>query len=348
MLDQMRQQQDPLADKVVSHYFPDKKTDLQEVLDAMHRNDSVLPQHAPQSLVDVLAEIRSIAADFQDDETQIGVKFFDKYASDVLMLLGLLSLPYCYAAAKGAEVLVRSERILNEPERRLSETAQFVFEVMAKNAFSPKGRGIVSILKVRLMHATVRWYINNSADWNTEEYGHPINQEDMAGTNLSFSLMVIRGLRRFGKLVKAEDAFGYIKYWNGIGRMLGVVPELLPKDSKEAFVLEKKIRERHFKESEAGKKLTESLFEYFIEASKNTPLEGKVISFANFLLTDEVFNILGLEILEEERVLFKPYTIFMQLSNLVMARGDSYAKAYLNYKKQMGGGDTTSSGYQLP
>ena len=116
-------------------------------------------------------------------------------------LLGLLSLPYCYAAADGARVLDLSERIKNKPEHRLNETADFVWDVMAPNAFKPDGKGFTSILKVRLLHAAIRFYTGKSSKWNAADWGLPVNQEDMAGTNLSFSLLVVRGLRKFGLAV---------------------------------------------------------------------------------------------------------------------------------------------------
>lgn len=159
----------------------------------------------------------------------------------------------------------------------------------------------------------------------------------MAGTNLSFSLMVIRGLRRLGRLVHAQEAFAYIDYWNQVGKMMGLDAELLPQDNKEAFLLEKRIRNRQFKQSEAGIKLTKSLFSYFNQVSVGSPLEGKVSPFANFLLGPEVCRILDIQVPESEQLLFKPYQVFLQFSNQIINKGDSYASAYLNYKKQIEG-----------
>lgn len=343
----MRLQQDPLADQVIHYYFPQKKAELQILLSALENNSSELAQSADESLIDLYQDIKSKSQKYNKTELLKGQLFFDKYASDIMLLLGLLSLPYCYAAAKGAEVLVRSERIINDPERRLSETAQFVFEVMAKNAFEPNGVGIVSILKVRLMHAAVRWYIGHAKDWDEVKFGKPVNHEDMAGTNLSFSLMVVRGLRRLGKMIDPKDADAYIQHWNAVGDMLGLSQELFPSDNKEAFLLEKKIRQRQFAKSEAGEKLTASLFDYFKSVSKDSPLEGKVLPFANFLLGDQVCEILGIKVNSTEATLFKPYTVFLKLSNQILRREDSYAKAFKNYKEQSAALGSEES-YQLP
>lgn len=334
-LDLMRKAQDPLADEVISVYFPDRKAQLNELLAGIKTNAFEMDKEADQSLVRLVNDIQEHRENIDSRELAVGQKLFDKYASDCMLLLGFLSLPYCYAAANGAEVLVRSERIINEPEKRLSETAQFVFDVMAKDAFTDEGKGAVSILKVRLMHAAVRWYIIRSNTWNPTAFGLPVNQEDMAGTNLSFSLMVIRGLRRLGRKVNAQEALGYIQYWNTIGRMLGLDEQLLPQNNKEAFLLEKRIRKRHFKKSEAGIKLTKSLFSYFHEVSEGSPIEGKVNPFAHFLLGEEVCAMLDIRVPDSEKIAFKPYQLFLQFGNQVINKADTYAQAYLNYKKQI-------------
>lgn len=345
LLNEMRQQQDPIADAVVQSYFPRKKQDLQEKLDTIQIN-------ADLNSIESSSPLNDLAKDIQDKSTRgtasydQGKSFFDNNASDIMLLLGFLSLPYCYAAANGAEVLVKSKRILEKPAQRLAETAHFVFDVFHKNAFEPQGNALVSILKVRLMHAVTRWYISQS-EWDIDTYGQPVNQEDMAGTNLSFSLMVVRGLRKMGRLIHAEDALAYIQYWNHIGEMLGLRLELLPQDNKEAHTLEKAIRKRQFKASEAGKKLTGSLLTYYIETAEGTPLEGKVKPMLEFLLGDSVCNLLGVNVDRAESNLFKPYTLLMKLQNQLIRKNDSYGEAWFNYKERSKEISPDSS-YKLP
>ena len=343
ILNRMRKIQDPLADAVIAHFFPHEKARLNEALSGFSDNEQFINGKSEQSLQFLIDEIKVHYLHLDQRRLTEGRKLFDKYASDCMLLLGFLSLPYCYAAANGAEVLVRSERIVNEPEKRLSETAQFVFDVMAKDAFEPHGQGLSTILKIRLMHAAVRWYIEQSDNWNKKLLGVPVNQEDMAGTNLSFSLMVIRGLRRLGRLVHSQEAFAYIDYWNQVGKMMGLQQELLPQDNKESFLLEKRIRIRQFKQSEAGIKLTKSLFSYFNQVSKGSPLEGKVGPFANFLLGSELCRILDIQVPESEQLLFKPYQVFLQFRNHIIGKADSYGNAYLNYKRQIKGVDLNKS-----
>lgn len=331
-LDSMRMEEDELADKVIEDLYPAKRELLQKHLDELENNQSLNELNTGSSL-DVLVQDILRNSKLPEEVMEEGRRFFDQNASDIMLLLGFLSLPYCYAAANGAEVLVRSKRILENPAGRLAETAQFVFEVFHKDAFDEKGKGLITILKVRLMHAATRWYVKQG-EWNVEELGQPVNQEDMAGTNLSFSLMVVRGLRRLGKLIMAKDALSYIQYWNYIGRMLGLNESFLPADNKAAHLLEKRIRQRHFKSSAAGKKLAGALLSYYQDAASGTPLEGKVKQMLEFLLGEKISKMLGIETNDIESTLFKPYTVIMKLQNQLLKKNDSYASAWLNYQEQ--------------
>ena len=170
-LDRFRLEGDALADAVVKSYFPTQKTELQSILDTLLTNASELPSTISPEFRLLYKSVFKSFSDSEAIKMTEGQKFFAKNASDIMLLLGFLSLPYCYAAAKGAEVLGRSNRIITEPAKRLLETAEFVFEITEPNAFSPEGRGFVSILKVRLIHAVIRWYINQSGNWDQEFFG---------------------------------------------------------------------------------------------------------------------------------------------------------------------------------
>ena len=75
--------------------------------------------------------------------------------------------------------------------RRILETAQFVFDVLNLGAFTATGRGVRSTQKVRLMHATIRHLTLMEGQWDSKSWGVPLNQEDLAGTLMTFSVVVL-------------------------------------------------------------------------------------------------------------------------------------------------------------
>ena len=118
-----------------------------------------------------------------------------------------------------------------------------VVDAMTEGSLAPGARGISTIEKVRLMHAAIRLLILNRPghDWPTDQRGLPINQEDMAGTLMTFSYLAIDGLKHLGIRLNRADRESYVAAWAYVGRRMGVDRELIPKSFKEA----KRLTRRH-------------------------------------------------------------------------------------------------------
>jgi ER-bound oxygenase mpaB/B'/Rubber oxygenase, catalytic domain len=182
---------------------------------------------------------------------------FKSYFIPIGMALGCYALPYCYLAADGAQVLNLSRRIKDDSTKRIMETADFVNGVLTKEDWH-NGKNLIRILKVRLLHAMIRGFAKHSNQWKTE-WGLPINQEDMAGTNLAFSYISIDGLKKMGYSINEAEQDAYIHTWAVIGNLQGIRKELLPLNFKQAEILDEQIARRLFKESAVGKDLMKAL-----------------------------------------------------------------------------------------
>jgi hypothetical protein len=294
-LNHFRKLGDQLADDFVSIYFSDieKKKKLDQALANLKINEDWA------KFLIVIPEAKwfdqefSRIGYFETSQRNNALKFYQQKSTYILQLLGLLSLPYCYAAADGAMVLYQTERMYKDVAKRLEETAMFVASMMDPNGFGDYGDAKVQLFKVRVMHAAARFYLQKS-NWDYN-LGFPVNQEDMAGTNLSFSLIVIRGLRKMGFTISHQEQMDYIGYWSWVGSVLGLPDDLLPKDGKKAFDLEKAISDRHFKSSLAGRALTQSLLQCFYRLNDERQIKNlEIAGFMRFLLGNQVADILAL------------------------------------------------------
>lgn len=290
--------------------------------------DSVVVQIASQQgreglaeLMRYLGDIETTSFDTQLPEVQIffrqqgrlpafanlpqmekAMAFFWKHDQQIALLLGCYSLPYCYAAADGAQVLWLSERIKNDTYKRLEETGEFVFGIMQERDWR-NGHNIIKILKIRLMHAVIRYFTRHSPKWDTS-WGLPINQEDMAGTNLAFSYIVIRGLRKLGIAANETDEEAYLHFWHIVGALLGVEPLLLPQNLREAYHLDRAISNRQFKPSTAGVELTKSLTAILQKQAPDSALRNFPVAQMRFLLGNTVAEVLAIpQVPLEERII---------------------------------------------
>lgn len=208
------------------------------------------------------------------------------------MILGCFSLPYCYLGEDGARVLWMSERIGNDTYNRLVETGHFLRKVMNYDHWQNEQLFDI-VFKVRMLHAIIRYFTLHSGKWNMA-WGMPINQEDMAGTNLAFSLIVVRGLRKMGNPIDEYSERAYLATWSFVGELLGIVPELLADNIKTAVRLDKIIAQRQFRSSEAGHHLTDSLMKCYKEMSGSQLASEFFQAQSRFLMGQEHADMLGI------------------------------------------------------
>lgn len=150
------------------------------------------------------------------------------------LVLAFRSLILGYCSPAGNKPLVFSGRLRASAARRVSETGRFVQSVCLPGGLEPFAPGFVATARVRLMHAQVRHFLLAAPRWDSAAWGTPINQLDMAGTVLLFSLVVVDGLRRFGFVFSAAEVADVLHLWRTAGWLLGVREDLLCSTEAEA------------------------------------------------------------------------------------------------------------------
>lgn len=262
-LDSMRKQGDPAADGVIRDLFARGDVDaVNALLDTLVKNDGLPPALLPKVVLDYLAETAKIPLAHPEQITR-AQDLFALNGPEMLVALGFYSLPASYAAKKGVQVIYRTAFLKDRPVRRVFETTQMVIDVLTPGGLGPSGRGRITAEKVRLMHAAVRHLTVNDSKlpWDSAALGVPVNQEDLGGTLMTFSYLVLDGLSRLGIEVPSEDQESYVATWASLGRLLGMREEMLPANLDEARQLTKIIYTRQIAPSPEATQLTQALLE---------------------------------------------------------------------------------------
>ncbi len=247
-----------------------------------------------------MQETSTLPAWADHSKMQRASKLFKLYNPRILMILLCKSIPTCYSCAKGAKVLNVTGRIethdgsINSITRRLMETAQFIYNILPDHRLQSDGVGIQSIQKVRLMHASIRSYAANM-HWDFEKYDVPINQEDLAGTLLSFSSLILEGLEQTGIKIKDEDKDAYMHFWKVVGHLMGVQDDLLVDSYASGSALMKGIINHQQAPSEDGRKLTASCIAFMQHMLKAKMWEKEPARMIRFFVGDETADVLGVE-----------------------------------------------------
>ncbi|MBK7604841.1 MAG: DUF2236 domain-containing protein [Saprospiraceae bacterium] len=242
---------------------------------------------------DFLKVNSNLPASFDKKNMIRATDYYRNNQENIGLVLGLYSLPYCYLGADGARVLSFSARLNKDAFKRLVETGNFLKAVLNHDNWS-EGKIFAICIKVRLLHASIRYFILKSDRWDMK-WGYPINQEDLVGTNLAFSLIVLRGMEKLG--LQADDSVkkAYINLWNVIGNLLGVQDDILPENYLAAIKLDKEISKHQFKNSPHGSELTNSLMNAFRSIVPNEFTAELLQEQSRFLLGENYANMLEIK-----------------------------------------------------
>lgn len=208
-------------------------------------------------------------------------KLFMEHGALSCILLFCASLPECYVIPDLSSVLHTSGQLEQNAEYRIRSTAAMIFPVMMHGGLSERGAGVAQVLKVRLIHATIRNLILHGSPqsavaqllaggagsiapqalltqggrqamfhtlyargWNLKGNGLPCNQEELAYTLLTFGYVFLRSLRRLGIGLRAAEEEAYLHAWNVVGHILGIERSLMVDTMEEGEALMARMQAR--------------------------------------------------------------------------------------------------------
>ncbi len=200
------------------------------------------------------------------------------------ILLFCASLPECYVLPDLSAVLHLAGQLEQRTEYRIRSTAAMIFPVMMRGGMGgDAGTGRAQVLKVRLIHATIRNLILHGcpediahamaaphaaadagvvaplpalqgersmqaalfgAGWDVGCCGIPCDQEELGYTLLTFSYVFLRSMRKLGLRCAPADEAAFLHTWNVVAHVLGVRGELMAHTMDDAAVLFTRMQQR--------------------------------------------------------------------------------------------------------
>ncbi len=166
---------------------------------------------------------------WMDDELlRRGQDVFNAWSLDLATVLFCASLPHAYASGRGAAVLAAASELYDphRVEKRISLTGRMLLDITRPGALTVGAAGYRTLSRVRLLHACVRAQLllgdAQGKPWPTPVRGLPINQQDLLGTQLAFTIAAFDGIGRLGYRMSKRDQRAYLHLWSVVGHYLGV------------------------------------------------------------------------------------------------------------------------------
>lgn len=293
LLDHLRKAGDHLADDAIAEiYALGQDEQVRAALTGFGKNTEAVPGGLPPKLRQYFDESSVLPSWADSGLIDRGHDLLGRYQGHITSTLLCASLPTCYSCGNGAQVLDRSTRLTAGVFRRLMETAQFVVDVLDTGGLGPGGRGVRSAQKIRLLHATMRYHVSRQDDWDTS-WGLPVNQEDLAGTLMSFSVTIPQGLARLGVDLPVKDRDAFFHIWRVIGHVLGVDDRLNPARYEDGKALVDAILRRQQRSSGAGTTLTKGVLDFIRECLPGPAFAGVGPSLVRYLAGDRTADIVS-------------------------------------------------------
>ena len=224
-LDSLRLQGDPLADEYLKLIIKDDEIGgITKLFSKMDSNDATPPDNLFPELAQFFKTTHDLPPGVDPDRIHRGEEVFSEHAFEGALVLLTKSLPEGYAAPNLSIILNISGDLRTHTYKRLLGTLQMLINVSASRGFQPGGRAVIVAQKLRLLHAGIRHLTYRYRPGFRAKYGVPVNQEDMLGTIMGFSYLVIMGLRRLdvGLTTAQEEDFFYV--WRVFAHMMGIHP----------------------------------------------------------------------------------------------------------------------------
>jgi hypothetical protein len=253
-LDHLRQQGDPLADQWLQRLVSDDEIkNVRKVFAEMDSNNEIPPATDFPELREFFSFTNNLPPNIDTKRITRGEMVFQKNAFTGALVLLTKSLPEGYAAPNLSIILNLSGNLRAHPYKRLLSTLQTVVNVSTFHGFQHGGSAVITAQKLRLLHAGIRHVTRRYRPEFESQYGVPVNQEDMLGTVMGFSYLVIEGMRTLNVGLTRDEEEDFFYVWRTFALIMGIHPpekpdsfEYIPDNVDDAAAFYEAYRRRHY------------------------------------------------------------------------------------------------------
>ena len=249
---------DPPMEKVVNWVFENPKKHRPMFNTALYEGVDKLKEPAP-----VLEEFFKYVetkpewADFS--QFNDAVKFIHRLGMNYGFVSRDLALMFGYMYPALNQPLLATGALNKNVSVRMAETSKWFLDVTEIDSMQRFGVGFTSTIYVRFIHSLVRRQLAKSEKWDHQQWATPINQYDMALTNIAFSQVILIGVRALGIFPNKKELQSFMHFWKYAGWLMGVEERWLPETEWEGWRLLYWLRYVHPDCDESSQILAKSL-----------------------------------------------------------------------------------------
>lgn len=225
---------DPEADALIEELSAlDRTLSTRYINAAMDRREDELVG-APAILRDFFAGA-GVVPDWVDFGSFIpGIKMFHRNSKIVLagFVGGVLVEGFSTNISKSFFI---TGRVRDTGVRRLKQNNRHMVEIFMPGGLLRDGDGWKLSVRVRLIHAQVRYLLRSSDDWDTESWGVPVSSAHVGYSITAFSARLLEHMKSLGAKFTEEEGHSFLQIWRYSGLLMGIPETILFRDMEEAL-----------------------------------------------------------------------------------------------------------------
>ena len=165
-----------------------------------------------------------------------GVRMFHRNSQVILgaFVAGVLIEGFTTNIAKSFFI---TGRVRDQGIRRLGQNNRHMMEIFLPGGMYRHGDGWKLSVRIRIVHARLRYLLNNSEDWDAEAWGAPISAAHLGYAISAFSARLLLHMKTLGAEYNDEEYASFMAVWRYSGHLMGIPQTILFHDAEEALKL---------------------------------------------------------------------------------------------------------------
>ena len=126
-------------------------------------------------------------------------------------------------------------RLRDQGVRRLKQNNRHMLEIFMPGGMANYADGWTHSIRVRLVHAKLRYLLGSSDDWDSSELGLPLSAAHLGFAISAFSARLLIHLKSLGASFDEEERKSFMAVWRYSGYLMGIPESILFRDEEDAL-----------------------------------------------------------------------------------------------------------------
>lgn len=220
---------DSLADAVMPDLGDLPPKEVARLVGGAIEQDERVLRAAPESLRRLIHETSIVPPWYDRAAARRGCRAFLRNSDQMLeaYVAGAIVDGFATMISKSFAI---TGRLVHDGVRRLKQNVRHLLDIFMPRGVEPLGDGWKLTLRIRIVHARIRWLFRSSNEWNYQAWGIPISAAHLGLSAAAFSARLLDFASRLGAALDEEDRAGIMHIWSCTARVMGVPDELLFRD----------------------------------------------------------------------------------------------------------------------